>query len=99
MGVSPKVLPFVDFEQFGVLVVEMGQQRSAGYGFETREVTAYVENKTAIVRLTFHRPAPGSVTAQIMTSPWVMIRLPAGPFRSIRVEDQAARFLTRIALP
>ena len=96
-GFSSKALPVVDFDRFGVLVVEMGQQRSAGYGFDTADVTASMENVTATVRLVCRRPAPGSLTAQMLTNPWIMIRLPAGPFRNIRVVDQNARFLAQLA--
>lgn len=97
-GSLPKPVPSIDFERFGVLVVEMGQQRSAGYGFEAEGVSASVENQTAIVRLECRRPPPGAITAQMLTSPWIMIRLPAGSYGNIRVVDQDSRFLARIEL-
>ena len=97
-GFFSKAVPSVDFERFGVLVVEMGQQPSAGYGFNTKDVSAYVEGQTANVRLACRRPPPGAITAQMVTSPWIMIRLPAGSFRNIRVVDQNSRILARIEL-
>ena len=97
-GSLSKAMPSVDFARFGVLFVEMGQQRSAGYGFDTKGVSASVDNQTAIVKLECRRPPPGAITAQMLTSPWIMIRLPAGSYGNIRVVDQNSRFLARIEL-
>jgi len=93
-----KEVPSVDFERFGVLAVEMGRQSSAGYGFDAEKVTAYIDNRTAIVRLEYRRPLPGALTAQMVTGPWVLIRLPAGPYHNIQVVDQDGLLLTRIDL-
>ena len=97
-GVAEKV-PSVDFGRFGVLAVEMGRKRSAGYGFETGEVTAFAENGTATVILTCRQPASGAVTAQVMTAPWILVRMPSGAYRDIRIMDRNGRALTRISLP
>lgn len=98
IGILPAEVPVVDFDGFGVLAVEMGQQRSAGYGFDTEGVTAAIENKTATVTLPYRTPAPGAFTAQVMTSPWILLQLPLDAYDEIRVVDQDARLLTQIQL-
>lgn len=98
MGTVSTAVPVVDFTQSGVLALEMGQQRSAGYGFDTESVTASLENRTATVTVAHRRPAPGTVTAQVITSPWILIRLPTGAFREIRVVDHNFRQLALIEI-
>jgi hypothetical protein len=96
IGAAPKETPAVDFDRFGVLAVEMGEQRSTGYGFDTEKVSAFVSNRMVTVNLACHQPSPGAVTAQMMTAPWIMIRIPLGSYGGIRVVDQDGRLLTEI---
>lgn len=89
----------VDFQRFGVLALEMGEQHTAGYGFDRNAIRAFVENKTAVVELVVNRPAPGAKAATMMTSPCILIRLPVDAYRHIRIQDQTEQVLTRIDLP
>jgi len=98
IGADQEETPSVDFDRFGVLAVEMGERRSAGYGFDVGKVTAFVEKRTATVNLVHRRPPPGAVTAQMMTSPFLLIRMPLGSYNSIRVMDQEGRLLAEIAI-
>lgn len=99
IGAASDSLPDVDFDSFGVLAVEMGRRSSAGYGFKTDEVTAKRVGKTVTVTLPYVAPAPGAMTAQVMTSPWVLIQIPLAEFSEIRVEDQDGGLLDQIDLP
>jgi len=92
-------LPAVDFGRFGVLAVEMGRRSSAGYGFKTDAVTAGRSKDTVAVTLTHVQPAPGAMTAQVMTSPWILIRLPLSDFQQIRVVDPDGVLLVQTELP
>lgn len=89
IGSESDNLPAVDFKRFGVLVVEMGQRPSAGYRFDTRGVTAQAVDGIATLQITHIKPAPDAMTAQVMTSPWVLIQLPLEEFIEIHVVDQA----------
>lgn len=99
IGAASDSLPDIDFDRFGVLAVEMGRRSSAGYGFKTDEVTAKRAGKTVTVTLPYVQPAPGAMTAQVMTSPWVLIQIPMEDFGKIRVEDQDGGLLDQINLP
>ena len=99
MGGIPENTPLIDFSHDAVLAVEMGKQPSAGYGFSNAGVSAYVENNTLGVCLEVNRPASGAFTAQVMTSPCILIRFPNKAFRHIRVQDQDGNFLTGLDLP
>ena len=86
----------VDFNRFAVLAVEMGQQATAGYGFDRNGVSARIEGRVVTVSLGYHRPDPGAMTAQVVTSPWIMIRLPAGKYEGIRVVDPKGDLLVQL---
>lgn len=98
LGATPPPLPAVDFDRFRVLALEMGQKPSAGYGFDSKKVTAILKGQSAIVRVTCQRPLPGAMTAQVLTNPWVLIRLPVGAYDRIRVVDQDNQQLAQIAV-
>lgn len=93
-------MPSVDFERFGVLAVEMGWRNTAGYGFDAAGVEGEVAGRTATVAVKYHRPDPGAVTAQVITSPWMLVQMPLAGYDSIRVVDQQdARPLLQIERP
>jgi hypothetical protein len=87
----------VDFDRYRVMALEMGQRLSAGYGFHTRRVAAFLQGNTAVVSVSCHEPGFGGVPAQVLTSPWILIRLPMGSYRTVRVVDQNGRQLVNMA--
>jgi hypothetical protein len=99
VGAPSENLPAVDFDRFGVLAVEMGRCPSAGYGFKTDEMTAKKTGKTVTITLPHVQPPPGAMTAQVMTSPWVLIQLPLENFSEIRVVDPAGALLVQTGRP
>ncbi len=78
--------PTVDFSQRMVIGVFMGTQPSAGYTVEITDVRD--DRGTLVVNYRETRPGPGAVTAQIITSPFHIVSVPAfaGNVRFERVE-------------
>lgn len=99
LGAGKPALPEVDFQRNMVLLVSMGQQPSAGYGYDVSRVSASVENHTAVVRVTPVTPPPGVLTAQMITHPCILIRVPRGEYSRIRVVDQFGEILGDVAAP
>lgn len=66
-------LPEVDPEREAVLMVFLGTKTSGGYGLEVEAVT--LEGRDLFVDLATPEPAPGSLTTQAITSPWLMLRV------------------------
>lgn len=66
-------LPDVDFSRETVLAVFLGQKPTGGYGAEVRGIVE--EDRELFVDLVVSEPAPGAITTQALTSPWVMIRV------------------------
>jgi len=68
-------------------VVEMGQRPSAGYGIAISR-KAGIRRDLVVLKGTFIAPPAGSVAAQMMTSPCVLVGLPAGFNRGVVVMNQ-----------
>lgn len=80
------VAPAVDFGSRTVVAVFLGSRSSAGY---TVDVTAVREaNGTLIVTWRERRPPPGAVSAQVLTSPAIIVSIPkfAGTITFEKVE-------------
>ncbi len=80
-----KALPKVDLKARTVVAVFLGTRTSAGYSVEI--TAAYSKNGTLIVEWEERRPAPGTVSAQIITSPALIATIPkfAGEIRFQKV--------------
>jgi len=66
--------PAVDFSRYIVLGVFMGTQPAAGYAVEI----VLVRNEGTMTRVEYRetRPSPGTLSAQVLTSPFHMVRIP-----------------------
>ncbi|WP_155325223.1 protease complex subunit PrcB family protein [Desulfosarcina ovata] len=98
IGTGTAALAPVDFNRFGVLAIEMGQRRTAGYGIDGASARHSPANRTLFITLTCRRPSPGRWVAQIMSSPWILIQLPLGSYGKIAVNDQDTQLLTQFTL-
>ncbi|MFC1524057.1 protease complex subunit PrcB family protein [Thermodesulfobacteriota bacterium] len=78
----------IDFARDGVLLIAMGQQSTAGYSLVLADDQASVDNHTATVNIVWNKPPENQITAQIITSPCLLIKIPKGLFTRIRVVDQ-----------
>lgn len=81
-----KALPKVDLKTRTVVAVFLGTRTSAGYSVE---ITAtHPKNGVLIVDWEERRPAPGTVSAQVITSPAVIATIPkfSGEIRFQKVE-------------
>lgn len=67
-------------------LVEMGLRPTGGYGLAISRA-AVLRGDLVILNATFVSPAPGSLRTQALTSPCVLVALPAGRYRSIEVQE------------
>ena len=70
---SPPPLPEVDFGRESVAAVFLGTRTSGGYGVEVHNVA--LEGSEAFLDVAVTEPAPGALTTQALTNPWVMVAL------------------------
>jgi len=85
-----KVPPTVDFAQNLVAGVFLGSRPSSGYKVEVTR--AYLDGQDLVVEYRVEKPAQGAMTAPIMTSPYILLLLPAhpGPVRFVDVSASHA---------
>jgi hypothetical protein len=78
--------PEVDFSRSMVVGVFLGSRPSAGYGVTIQEPEQAGDG--LVVRYRESRPAPGAMTAQIMTAPFQLVAVPRAA--TVRFEKAAA---------
>lgn len=79
-------LPPVNFGRAGVLLVEMGRKPTAGYALEPLRIED--DGSTVTVHTRWQNPPPDAMTAQVITSPCFLLRLPQADYAQIRVVDE-----------
>ncbi len=65
------VAPQVDFAHETAIFLLDRQRNTGGYSLEARSVS--VDGDTAVVKVTSHAPKRGSMTAQVLTTPFTVI--------------------------
>lgn len=98
LGVEPAV-PAADFSRQLVLRLSMGQQPTAGSQFAVTGVRADSRTQRLLVDMAWSPPAPGSMNAQVITRPCVLLGVPAGAWRSVQVLDAQGREKASATLP
>ena len=82
-------VPVLDFSKETVLFMQMGQQRTGGYqlAFDSRKPIQVYKDFVQIT-VTWLEPEKDAITTQMITTPCVLVRFPAGEYPTIRVLDQ-----------
>ena len=76
--------PPIDFSKETVIGLFMGSRPNAGYS--TAVVSATEGGGALIVRYTETRPAPGAITAQILTFPYHLAAIPRATATNVKFE-------------
>lgn len=98
MGRAQADIPAVDFARERVLFLSMGQQPSAGYRIELATDRLTISGQAGIVRVSWQTPRPGGMQAQVMTAPYLLVKLPLIEISEIRVLDQENRLREVVVL-
>lgn len=84
-GEDAPPMPAVDFATEEVLAVFAGEQATGGYDISVKDIVQ--ENGTRVVTILHEMPEEGCMTTQAITSPFELVRVPAGS-GSITHEDE-----------
>lgn len=87
-----------DFDAAVVLLVAAGQRPTAGYAVELLSAKAPVKDGVAVLQVALRAPPEGAVTAQVVTSPCLVVALPRAGLGEVRVVDAARAPLGAVAL-
>ncbi|ADI15455.1 protease complex subunit PrcB family protein [Truepera radiovictrix] len=92
---SPPPLPQVDFSQGGVAAAFLGTRPTGGYSVDVRAVRE--EGSAVVVELVITEPAPGALTTQALTHPWVMVAIRGAELGEVWFRDAASGALLGVA--
>ena len=73
IGAEPAVAPPVNFDRQQVLIVAMGRQSSAGYSVSLQADQLVVDGPVGNIPVRWKTPPPGSLQAQLLTSPCMAV--------------------------
>ena len=76
--------PKVDFSKEMVVGLFMGSRSNAG--FSTAVTTTTAANGALIVKYTETIPAPGAITAQVLTFPYHLVAIPKSDAKDVKFE-------------
>lgn len=68
------------------VVVEHGARNTGGYSLAVARA-AGLRGEEVVLHATFFVPRPDAMTTQALTSPCVLVQLPAGRYASVEVQD------------
>ena len=71
-----------------ILLVRMGQKPTAGYSLNVDADSCKIFEQTAYISLIWTEPAPGMVAAQVITHPFILLRLSKEGYDSVKIVDQ-----------
>lgn len=80
--------PEVDFGDSSVAAVFLGTRTSGGYSVDVQNVTA--QDGEVYLDVAATEPAPGTLTTQALTNPWVMVRIGAPNLSSAWFRDASS---------
>ncbi len=89
----PRSLATLDFERSSAIVVFLGSRSTAGYDIELYADRASIRKTSLIIPAQWREPLAGTMAAEVMTSPCVVMTVPAGRYETVTVQDRQGRKL------
>ena len=86
------------FNSERVFVISMGLHSTAGYSLSLAHTRARLEHDVVTIPLTWHEPARGAITAQVITQPCLIVVLEKHQYAEVRVVDQSGVERARLVL-
>lgn len=72
-----------------VFVISMGLHPTAGYRLNLAQARARLEHGVVTIPVVWHQPAPGAITAQVITQPCLIVALEKRQYAGVRIVDQS----------
>ncbi len=80
--------PQIEFNNFGVLFLEMGRKPSGGYAINFDPSKTQVDNDQLTIHVNWDSPAQGMTVTQVITSPFIVLKIMHTDITLIQVLDQ-----------
>ncbi len=99
-GLSPIVLPEVNFKRDLVLLVEMGLQPTLGFRLVLMDhPSPRIVAQHAEVTLEWITPPPNMLVGEMLTSPCLLLKLARGPYQEIWINDHTGQRRAVLTVP
>lgn len=89
--IPPPPIPKVDFTDYQIVAVFMGEKHTGGYSVEILTVeteSSETDDPTSVViQVNYRQPQPGDIVQEVITHPHHIIRIPQIPFVQIVFEQ------------
>lgn len=92
-------MPDINFGHSWALLIEMGQKSTGGYSVSLDKFSSRLSDETAVIRINWNTPSKDALMTQIITSPYLMLRLSKENFTKVVVVDQENQTLFEIDTP
>jgi len=89
-------IPEIDFSRFEVLIIMMGQKPAGGFSLNIRDEKPVVDKDKLILYIDWIKPPQGAVLPQMISSPYLMLKLKKQGYSQIEVLDQNKRLRIKI---
>jgi len=90
--------PEMDFNIYGVLFLEMGQKSTGGYAFSFNPSHSHVVASQTVIQVGWNVPPEGAIVTQVLTSPYILLKVKKTEINTILVLDQNGRSLFEIPI-
>lgn len=92
-------VPEIDFSRSHLLFLSMGKKPTAGYRIVLDAEKLTFADHMAVVRVLWQEPTPDSIQAQMVTTPYLLLKLPKLDVRGVRVLDQNHKTREEVLFP
>jgi len=92
-------VPDIDFDSYGILLLEMGQRPTGGHAVHFNPSLSCVVDKKAVIHVILKSPAKGMVVTQALTSPFMLFKVRHVDLTSISVLGQNEQPLFEFFIP
>jgi len=77
--------------QYWFIKVDMGEKPTAGYHFSLTSQQLRIDNAIAQLDLAWLAPQPGGMTAQVITTPCIYLKLQKADYQQVIIRDSQGR--------
>lgn len=93
--------PSVNFDKWVVAGAFLGRRPTAGYSIDLvrDEAVAKAGDSWLVLDVVVNEPPEGAVTAQVLTSPYVLVRLPRGMWEGVHFRGADGKELSGLRIP
>ena len=92
-------MPDINFDHSWALLIEMGQKPTGGYSVSLDKFSSCLSDETTVIRINWNTPNKDALMTQMITSPYLMLRLSKGNFKKVVVVDQEGRMRFEVKTP